>query len=109
MYRYNKNKMEINAHSFEFEYSIKKVVQYNSKYIVMFDLPLKCIKVSNICCLDENAKPLWQAEDLNEVYPGRKNIPYEFMSLSNDDIIAYDFYGHSFKINIDNGKIKGSV
>lgn len=107
MYQYYKKCIEINNSSYEFKYDIRTVVQYKEKYIVLLIIPFNSEEINNIYYLDAQANLVWQSEDLSILYPKLKNLPYEQMGIKDDVIFASDFYGRSYKININNGKIEG--
>lgn len=65
------------------------------------------IEINNIYCLDAQANLVWQSEDLSILYPELKNLPYEQMGIKDDAVFASDFYGRSYKINVNSGKIEG--
>jgi len=108
MYQYEKNHIEINNGSYDFEFDIRTVIQYKETYVVLLAIPFKRTEINNIYCLDADAKLIWQAEDLSVRYPELKTLlPYEQMGIKNDIIFASDFYGRNYKINVNNGKIEG--
>lgn len=108
MYEYNRNHLEINGKGYDFEFEIRSVIQYKENYIVLLAIPYSSNEINNIYCLDAEAKVNWQSEDIASKYPELKNLlPYEHMGLKEDKIYASDFYGRSFEINAETGKIEG--
>ena len=108
MYQYEKNHIEINSNSYDFEFDIRAVIEYKEKYIVLLAIPFNKTEINNIYCLDAQAKLIWQAEDLSVRCPELKNLlPYEQMGIKDDIIFASDFYGRNYQINVNNGKIEG--
>ncbi len=108
MYQYEKNHIEINNNSYDFEFDIRTVIQYKEIYVVLLAIPFSKTEINNIYCLDAQAKLLWRSEDLSVRYSELKNLlPYEQMGIKDDIIFASDFYGRNYKININNGKIEG--
>ncbi len=108
MYFYEKNHIEINNSNYDFDFDIRTVIQYKETYVVLLAIPFNRTEINNIYCIDEDAKLVWQAEDLSIRYPELKNLlPYEQMGIKDDIIFASDFYGRSYKINVNNGKIEG--
>lgn len=107
MYQMNDNQIEINHQKYEFEYNIKRVMQYRERYIVLLDIPGDKNDINNLYCLDGQAKLLWQAEDLETIYPGADHMPYEQAGIVDGFISAWDFIGRTYKISIDTGKIVG--
>lgn len=90
-----------------FEYDIRTVLQDKEKYIVLLAIPFDSKEINNIYCLNSCADLVWQAEDLSVRYPSMLNLPYEYMRIKDGAIFATDFYGRSYKININSGKIEG--
>lgn len=108
MYQYERNHIEIDNNSYDFELDIRAVVQHKENYIVLLAVPFSKTALNNIYCLDAQAKLIWQSEDLSVRYPKLKNLlPYEQMGIKDDIVFASDFYGRSYKINPNNGKIEG--
>lgn len=108
MYQCEKNHIEINNNSYDFEFDIRDVIEYKESYIVLLAIPFNKIEINNIYCLNNQAKLVWQSEDLSVRYPELKNLlPYEQMGIKDDIIFASDFYGRNYKINVNNGKIEG--
>jgi len=108
MYQYEKNHIEINNSSYDFEFDIRTVIQYKETYVVLLAIPFNKTEINNIYCLDANANLVWRAEDFSVRYPELKNLlPYEQMGIKDDIIFASDFYGRNYRINVNNGKIDG--
>lgn len=108
MYQYEKNHIEINNNSYDFEFDIHAVIEYKGNYIVLLAIPFNKTEINNIYCLDDQAKLVWQSEDLSVRYPELKNLlPYEQMGIKDDIIFTTDFYGRNYQINVNNGKIEG--
>ena len=108
MYQYEKNYIEINNGSYDFEFNIRIVIQYKENYVVLLAIPFNQTEINNIYCLDSDAKLVWQVEDLSARYPELKTLlPYEQMEIKDDIIFASDFYGRNYQINVNNGKIEG--
>lgn len=108
MYQYEKNHIEINNNSYDFEFDIRAVIEHKEKYVVLLAIPFNKTEINNIYCLDGQAKLIWQSEDLSVRYPELKNLlPYEQMGIKDDIIFASDFYGRNYQINVNTGKIEG--
>ena len=86
MYQYEKNHIEINNSSYDFEFDIRTVIQYKETYVVLLAIPFNITKINNIYCLDAQAKLVWQSEDLSVRYPELKNLlPYEQIGIKDDN------------------------
>nr|WP_298680887.1 hypothetical protein [uncultured Treponema sp.] len=108
MYQYEKNHIEINNNSCDFQFNIRTVIQHGKNYVVLLSIPFNQTEINNIYCMDAKAKLLWRSEDLSMLYPKLKNLlPYEQMEIKDDIIFASDFYGRNYKINANDGKIEG--
>ena len=108
MYQYEKNHIEINNNSYDFEFDIRAVIEHKEKYVVLLAIPFNKTEINNIYCLDGQAKLIWQSEDISVRYPELKNLlPYEQMGIKDDIIFASDFYGRNYQISVNTGKIEG--
>ena len=108
MYQYEKNHIEINNNSYDFEFDIRAVIEHKEKYVVLLAIPFNKTEINNIYCLDGQAKLIWQSEYISVRYPELKNLlPYEQMGIKDDIIFASDFYGRNYQINVNTGKIEG--
>jgi integrase/recombinase XerD len=68
------------------------------------------IKLKNIDFLMSQIKIIGKGgigEDLNLLYPNLKNLPYEQMGIKDNILYTSDFYGRSYSIDLDTGKING--
>lgn len=107
MYQYSKKHIEINSNGYDFEYEIRTVIPYKENYIILLSIPYSSNEINNIFCLGEDAKIIWQSEDLVCKYPEINNhLPYEQMGIKDGKIYASDFYGRSYTINSENGEIE---
>lgn len=107
MYQYVKKHIEINNKSYDFEFDIRSVIRYKENYIVLLGIPFNKAEINNIYCLDAQAKLLWQSEDLSIFHPELENLlPYEQIGIKDDALFASDFYGRSYKINIESGRVE---
>ena len=107
MYKYEKNHIEINNYSYDFEFDIRTVIAHKEKYIVLLAIPFNKTEINNIYCLNERAKLVWRSENLSVRYPDLNNLlPYEQMGIKDDAIFASDFYGRNYKINVSNGNVE---
>ena len=78
MYQYEKNHIEINNNSCDFQFNIRTVIQHGKNYVVLLSIPFNQTEINNIYCMDAKAKLLWRSEDLSMLYPKLKNLlPYE--------------------------------
>lgn len=117
MYKYKKNRIEINGHHVDFKYDIRTVIRYKERYIILLEIPKmkvgdkkrnKEIEPNNIYCLNDQANLVWQLEDRIVRYPEYKcPLSYVGMSISGNVLYAADFNGWTFHINPENGKIEG--
>lgn len=107
MYQYSGKNIKIGGVCRNFEHDIRTALQYKEKYIVLLAIPFDSEEINNIYCLNSCADLVWQVEDLSTLYPSMLNLAYEHMGIKDDAIFATDFYGRSYKINIDSGKIEG--
>lgn len=97
----------INNCVYSFDFDIRKVLEYQNYYIVLLSIPFDSNCINNLYCLDDKANVIWQAEDLNKLFPKFTNLPYEQMGIKNDKLFASDFYGKNYMINLLNGAVEG--
>ena len=48
MYQYEKNHIEINNHSYDFEFDIRAVIEHKEKYVVLLAIPFNKTEINNI-------------------------------------------------------------
>ena len=107
MYSYEGNIVNINGIKLMFKYSVRDMLKYKEKYIILLEIPYDKDDINNIYCLNENTKLIWKVEDLDKLYPERRNMPYEQIAVENNILYASDFAGRCYHIDIDNGCIIG--
>lgn len=107
MYQYSEKNIKIGGVCRNFEHDIRTILQYKEKYIVLLAIPFDSEEINNIYCLNSSADLVWQVEDLSTLYPSMLNLAYEHIGIKDGAIFATDFYGRSYKINIDSGLIEG--
>jgi hypothetical protein len=107
MYSIKENILFIDSKKIKFDFNIRKVIEYFDRVIILLNIPYTKNDINNIYCIDRSGKIVWQSEDLNTIYPNIKNLPYEQMGIKDNTLYASDFYGRSYSINLDTGKIEG--
>lgn len=107
MYSIKENILFIDSIKVEFNFNIRSAVEYFDKVIILLSIPYTKNDINNIYCIDKSGKIVWQSEDLKLLYPNLKNLPYEQMGIKDNTLYASDFYGRSYSINVDTGKIEG--
>jgi len=106
MYSIKDITLVINSRHVEFHFNIRVAVEYFDSVIILLNIPFTEDDINNIYCVNALGKVVWQSEDLNLLYPNVRNLPYEQMGIRDNILHASDFYGRSYSINLDNGKIK---
>lgn len=107
MYSIKDNILFINSKYVEFGFDIRNIVEYSGCVLVLLSIPFTRNDINNIYCVNEFGEVVWQSEDLNALYPSLKNLPYEQMGIKDGILYASDFYGRSYLIDLETGKIIG--
>jgi hypothetical protein len=104
-FRIINNKIEINDSSVEFMYLIKSAKAVDDRIIVLLEIPYDIDEADNLYCLSKKGTIIWQSQHLRELYPTERILPYEQMLINDREIIASDFYGRRYFVNVENGFI----
>ena len=107
MYKAKGKKFSANGISIKFVFDIAKVIEYGEQFIILLDVPAGDDTINNIFCFNADLSVAWRAERLEAKYPIIKKYPYVGIELGKDELIAYDFLGRRFSINLSDGKING--
>ena len=107
MYSIKDNILFMNSKKVEFNFNIRSAVEYSECVIVLLSISFTKNDINNIYCVNKFGKVVWQSEDLNLLYPNIKNLPYEQMGIKDNILYTSDFYGRSYSIDLDTGKING--
>lgn len=93
----------------EFSFNIRSLIEKGNTAFVLLDIPFNDSAINNIYCLNSDMDIVWKVQDLNQVNPGRKNLPYEQMTIKDNTLYATDFLGRCYRINCNDGKIEGKT
>lgn len=107
MYSIKDNSLFINSKYVEFGFDIRNTVEYLGCILVLLSIPFTRNDINNIYCVNEFGEIVGQSENLNSLYPNLKNLPYEQMGIKDGILYASDFYGRSYLIDLETGKING--
>lgn len=102
---YEQKILIINGIERKFEHDIRTVEQHNTNYYVLLSIPYNVSTINNLFCINNKNGLIWQAEDLDIIFPQQKNPPYERISISDDVLFTTDFWGRCYQINLLNGQI----
>lgn len=95
------------------KYSIKKVVEIEEKYIVLQKIPrvqLGYDELNNIVCYDKSGNIKWQISNkLPANIISSEQVPYVDIRIENDTLLAIDFWGRRFSVNIETGQLEEVV
>ncbi len=104
---YNKKCLKIDNIKKEFTHTIEKIQVKDNKILVLLSIPQDDNEtIDNIYAVSEKGDIIWRSESLEKLYPNQINLPYEYMTVNHDEILATDFYGRRYFIDIKDGKIK---
>ena len=91
----------------DYLHSCKTMPLQKDKIIVLLEIPQADKEtIDNIYAVSFNGDILWQSESLKTRYPNQLNLPYEYMTVNNNEIQATDFYGRMYVIDAQLGHIK---
>ena len=90
-----------------FNFEVGDLIETEDKVIVRLNIPADNETRQNVFALKKDAKFIWQVDSSLQSYPEiNVELPYETMSLlPNGNVNVSDFFGRTFEINTQNGKI----
>ena len=105
--KFEGNKLSLPFNKVSFKQNIDKILEVKGRIIVLLDIPNDDDTVDNIFALDINGKKLWRVQPLAKFNPNITQFsPYIGMSLlENCNISATNYFGMSYEISIEDGKI----
>lgn len=90
----------------EFSHEIRDMQVRNELIYVLLGIPFNEDVTDNLYAFNMDLELKWQSQKLREMYPHMRLIyPYEYMTLTDECIIAGDFYARRQFIDYSNGKI----
>ena len=88
-----------------FRHRVREAIPLDDRLIVLLDVPDGDKTTDNICCIDRDLKVVWRASPLKKKYPDIQVYPYEEMLLDDGLLIAFDFLGRRFQIDLKTGEV----
>jgi len=90
-----------------FNFEIGDVIETEDLIIVRLNIPAENETKRNLFALKPNAKFQWQVQSSLEAYPEISvELPYENLKkLPNGNLSVSDFFGRTFEVDINNGKL----
>jgi len=83
----------------EFTYTFEKIQVQDNKILVLLSIPQDDNEtIDNIYAVSDKGDVIWRSESLKQLYPNQINLPYEYMTVNSDEILATDFYGRRYFI-----------
>jgi hypothetical protein len=108
VYNINKNILIVNDNSVCFDFDIREVKVLDKLIIVLLSIPFDVNFLNNVYAVDMNGKLVWQIQDVRDLYPKNKVLPYEHIRINeNNQIVVVNFYGIAYTVNPLSGKIIG--
>lgn len=104
-FAYKNNNLLINNYTVDFQYPIRDVKRLDKNVIVLLSIPFNENFLDNLYLVSGYGEIVWQSQSLKEIYPTERLLPYEQMTIENQEIRVTDFYGRRYFINAANGKI----
>ena len=104
---FEKNKLKLPFNKIAFKQNIESVLETKGHVIVLLDIPNDDDTLDNLFALDMNGKKLWRVQSLKDFNPNIIQCsPYVGVSLlENGNISATNYFGMSYEISINDGKI----
>lgn len=104
-FAYNNKELIINNFKVAFDYPIRDARQLDKNIIILLSIPYNDDTIDNLFLVNIQGEVVWRSQNLKELYPKEKLLPYEQMIINEQEIRVSDFYGRRYFINLSNGKI----
>lgn len=107
--KFEENRLCLPSGNVSFKHNIDDILETKGKIIILVDIPNDDETVDNIFAMDINGKKLWRVQSLTNYNPDITQFsPYVGISLmENGNISATNYFGMSYEISIEDGKILG--
>ena len=102
--QYDRETLILGDRKFEMPFEIRQLIEADLLTFVLLSVPGSSDEVRNVYGY-RGTEEIWQVESLNEKYPGRKNLPFESIRLTEDGLLGSDFYGRRYLIEPETGTI----
>jgi hypothetical protein len=113
---YKDNILFISDKKIEFQYNILQIQKNERAIFVALDIPMDAKlgenEVNNVFSFNYSGKMIWRVKNiLPQNTPEYKRMPFEVISLVNDQLYATDFVGRRCEVNQLTGNLRmvGSV
>lgn len=105
--KFEGNKLSLPFNKVSFNQNIDMILEVKGRIIVLLDVPNDDDTIDNVFALDINGKRLWRVQSLTSYNPNITQFsPYVGISeLENGNISATNYFGMSYEISIEDGKI----
>ncbi|MBR2525459.1 hypothetical protein IKE67_03225 [bacterium] len=90
-----------------FNFEVGDLIETDNAVVVRLNIPADDDTRRNVFAMKKNAEFIWQVESSLEHYPEiNVELPYENMALlNNGNISVSDFFGRTFEVDINTGKL----
>lgn len=106
IFTYNeKNLLIENIYAVKFDYPIRDAKLFDRNIIVLLSIPYNDDTIDNLFSVNVQGQIIWRSQQLKQVFPKEKLLPYEQMVINEQEIKVSDFYGRRYFINPSNGRI----
>lgn len=108
--KFEGNKLSLPFNKISFKQNIDKILEVKGRIIVLLDIPNDDDTIDNVFALDMNGKKLWRVQPLSEFNKEVTRFsPYVGIAeMENGNISATNYFGMSYEISINDGKILDS-
>lgn len=101
----HKNALYINDELITFDFDIDTLIVMDDKIIVLLDIPYDSSELDNIYAVNLSGKIIWRIEKVAKKFPKLRHDPYVGISMLDDKLLARQFYGQRYLIDLATGKI----
>ena len=102
--QHNDRILTIGDQTVEMPYRVRKVIEQEPLMFVLLAVPNDVNDTRNVYGY-RGAEEVWQVQGLDEIYPDRKNLPFEDIRLTEEGLAGADFYGRRYLIDPQTGRI----
>lgn len=92
-----------------FQYPIKKEIQFSNKRIILFDVPTGEKFNRNVFCLETNGTIVWQIEEQKINPGGAEDCPFVDINLNNGELVLHNWCSYRIMVEPLTGKILSKI
>lgn len=105
MYSKKNNELLIGNQKVVFKYNIRYVEKVNDTFVVLLEIPYNEMYLDNVFGVSKNGEIIWRIENAGKVYSTKNQLPYENLTINENEASVSDFYGRRYFFNPSSGKL----